>query len=91
MCSTPKGGSSKPLLNSNVDSTSGDMSSVEYSEMVQRANESFERRQEELIEHRKTHKNNLSPNLRKKSQASFFEKFMNFLGKKRSSQHLVIK
>jgi len=91
MCSSPKGGSSKPLLSSHVENMSGDMSSTEYSDMVRRANESYERRQEELIEYRKTHKNKLTPATRKKSQASFFEKMKNFLSQTRPSQEIVSK
>ena len=74
MCSSPKGGTTKPLLSSNVESTSGDMSSAEYSEMVHRANESYERRQEELIEYRKTHKSNIPTNHKKAVKLSLFEK-----------------
>jgi len=53
MCSSPKGGRSKPHLSSAVDNTFADMDSSEYSDMVKRANESYERRQEELAELRK--------------------------------------
>ncbi|MCW9014411.1 MAG: hypothetical protein OQL06_11555 [Gammaproteobacteria bacterium] len=54
MCSTPRGGRSKPLSNSQIDSTFGDMSSDEYSDMVKRANESYERRQAELRKNQKS-------------------------------------
>jgi hypothetical protein len=53
MCSSPKGGKTKPYLSSEVDSTFADMNSSEYSDMVKRANESYEKRQEELAELRK--------------------------------------
>jgi len=53
MCSSPKGGTTKPNLSSAADSTFGDMSSSEYSDMVRRVNDSYERRQEELLELRK--------------------------------------
>ena len=85
MCSSPKGGSTKPLLSSNVESTSGDMTSAEYSGMVHRANESYERRQEELIEYRKTHKKKLTPINNNQTEISFFEKVKNFFGQIGSS------
>jgi len=79
MCSSPKGGRSKPHLSSAVDSTFGDMNSSEYSDMVRRANESYERRQEELLELRKnrvsiqTHPQNVTPVI------SLYKKFKNYL------------
>jgi len=88
MCSSPKGASTKPLLSSNVDSTSGNMSSAEYSEMVQRANESYERRQDELIEYRKTHKRKNSQNVNKQIKSSFFEKISAIFSQITSSQQL---
>ncbi|RDH82310.1 MAG: hypothetical protein DIZ80_08395 [endosymbiont of Galathealinum brachiosum] len=91
MCSSPKGGSTKPLLSSNVDSTSGDMSSDEYSEMVHRANESFERRQEELIEYRKSHKIRLSAIHKKSVKLSLFEKMKAFFSQNSSTQQLESK
>ncbi len=78
MCSSPKGGSSKPLLSTHVESLTGDMSSSDYSSMVQRANESYERRQEELKVYRKTHKNRLSQNNHKLVELSFWEKIKAF-------------
>ena len=78
MCSSPKGGSTKPLLSSNVDSTSGGMSSAEYSNMVHRANECYERRQEELIEYRKTHKKQITQKNKNQDKATFFEKIRFF-------------
>jgi len=89
MCSSPKGSSSKPLLSSNVDSMSGDMSSTDYSDMVHRANESYERRQEELIEYRKAHRNKLKSVTRNKSEASFFEKMKKIFLHIGSSQQIV--
>ncbi|VAW54532.1 hypothetical protein MNBD_GAMMA07-2108 [hydrothermal vent metagenome] len=80
MCSSPKGGSTKPLLSASVDSMSGGMSSSEYSDMVLRANESYERRQEELIEYRKTHIKKLSISQKKQSEISFFEKIKVLFG-----------
>ncbi len=80
MCSSPKGGSTKPLLSSHVDSTSGSMSSEQYSDMVHRANESYERRQEELIEYRKTHKKRLMPKQKKSLEHLIFEKIKIFFG-----------
>lgn len=88
MCSSPKGGSTKPLLSSNVDSTSGNMSSTEYSDMVHRANESYERRQDELTEYRKTHKTKKSQNLNKQIKQSFFEKISTFFTQIASSHQL---
>jgi len=55
MYSSPKGSSTKPMLSSNVESLAGDMSSMDYSNMVQRANKSYERRQQVLKEYRKTY------------------------------------
>ncbi|MCW9048512.1 MAG: hypothetical protein OQK46_10575 [Gammaproteobacteria bacterium] len=78
MCSSPKGGSTKPLLSRRVESTSGGMSTVEYSDMVRRANESYERRQEELIEYRKTHKRKNSQKHNRQIKGSFFEKISAF-------------
>jgi len=91
MCSTPKGGSSKPLLSSHVESTSGDMSSAEYSNMVQRANECYERRQEELKEYRKTHKKQLQPIIKSPETLTFMDKLRSFLGQTTSSQQLESK
>jgi hypothetical protein len=89
MCSTPKGGSnSKPLLSSNVDSTSGGMSSAEYSNMVLRANESYERRQEELKEYRKTHKNKLSQNNLKPAESTFWEKIKVYFSQNGSTEQI---
>jgi len=56
MCSSPKGSRARPMLSSHVDSTFEDMSSAEYSDMVRRANESYEYRQEELAELRRNKK-----------------------------------
>ena len=81
MCSSPKGTITKPLLSSHVDSTSGNMSSAEFSDMVHRANESYERRQGELIEYRKTHKRKISQNVNKQIKRSLFEKLAHFLVK----------
>jgi len=86
MCSSPKGGSTKPLTSSHVDSLSGDMSSSDYSNMVHRANESYERRQEELIEYRKTHKSKLSVTRKKLPEKSFLEKLKLFFGQIRESE-----
>ncbi|MFV2058793.1 MAG: hypothetical protein ACC707_20210 [Thiohalomonadales bacterium] len=74
MCSSPKGGSTKPMLSSNVESLTGDMSSADYSNMVQRANESYEHRQQELIAYRKTHKMQRRAKSEKIPESSFFEK-----------------
>jgi len=82
MCSTPKGGSSKPLLSSHVESTSGDMSSAEYSNMVQRANEK---------EYRKTHKKQLQPIIKSPETLTFMDKLRSFLGQTTSSQQLESK
>jgi len=87
MCSSPKGASTKPLLSSNVDSTSENMSSTEYSDMVHQANESYERRQDELIEYRKTHKRKNSQNVNKQIKKSFFEKISAFFSQIASSQY----
>ena len=46
MCSSPKGRSSKPH-NSKLDSLTSDMDYADYSKMVQRANESYEKCQRE--------------------------------------------
>ena len=50
MCSTPKGRGGRPQHSSAVNGLVSNMSAAEYSSMVQRANESYERRQEELAE-----------------------------------------
>ncbi len=91
MCSSPKGSSSKPLLSSKVDSTCGDMSSMEYSDMVHRANESYERRQQELIEYRKTHKSKLSPVHKKQTAPSLITKIKTFFSQTSSSQQFESK
>jgi len=93
MCSSPKGGSTNPLLSSNVDSLTGDMSSSDYSSMVHRANESYERRQEELKAYRKTHKNKLSTDHKKplhniQPEVSFFEKVKAFFSQTGETQSL---
>lgn len=88
MCSSPKGRSTKPLLSSHVDSTSDNMSATEYSEMVHRANESYEHRQEALIEYRKTHKRKNSQNVNKQIKPSFFEKISAFFRQISSSHQL---
>jgi len=91
MCSSPKGSSTKPLLSSNVESTSGDMTSAEYSTMVHRANESYEHRQAELIEYRKTHKKKLTSIKKQQIEVSFFEKMKIFFGQIGSSQQIESK
>ena len=48
MCSSPKGRSGRPHQSTAVHGLVNNMSAAEYSSMVQRANESYERRQEEL-------------------------------------------
>ncbi len=48
MCSTPKGRGSRPHSSSASNNLAGSMSAAEYSLMVERANESYERRQQEL-------------------------------------------
>ena len=79
MCSSPKGGRTKPHLSSVVDSTFGDMNSSEYSDMVRRANESYERCQEELfklIKNRastQTHAQIATP------EVSLYKKFKSYL------------
>jgi len=88
MCSSPKGGSTKPLLSSRVDSLTGDMSSADYSSMVHRANESYERRQQELKEYRKTRKNKFSENHKALRKVSFFEKIKIFFKQSSESQAL---
>ena len=50
MCSTAKGGTTKPFTNAKVDSLVGDMAADEYSDMVRRANAGYEKRQQELAE-----------------------------------------
>lgn len=80
MCSSPKGGNSKPLLSSHVESISGGMSSAQYSDMVHRANESYEHRQKELKEYRKTHHKAPVVKLKKQPELSIFEKIREFLG-----------
>ena len=77
MCSSPKGGRSKPHLSSNVDGTFSNMNAVEYSNMVRRANESYEHRQLELIEYRK---NKTSPLQNSHIRhISYYEKIKTFL------------
>lgn len=53
MCSSPNGSRAKPHVRTHFDTTFEDMSAVQYSDMVRRANESYEQRQEELAELRK--------------------------------------
>ena len=91
MCCSPKGCTPKPLLSSNVESTSGNMSSAEYSDMVHRANESYERRQEELIKYRKTHKNAISVNHKKPVKLSLREKMKVFFSQNSPSPQLESK
>jgi len=83
MCSSPKGGSSKPRISSVVDSTFSDMTASEYSDLVQKANESYEKRQEELLEYRKNRVSSypLVQTLAQKniSNISFLEKIKTFL------------
>jgi len=91
MCSSPKGGTTKPLLSRNVDSLTGDMSASEYSNMVHRANQSYEQRQEELIEYRKTHKNKLSTATKKPVEESFLDKLKALFTQSTQSEHLETK
>ncbi len=56
MCSTPKGRGGRPHHSSAVNGVTSNMSAAEYSSMVQRANESYERRQQELAEIRAARK-----------------------------------
>ena len=81
MCSTPKGGTTKPLLSSHVDNLSSDMSSAAYSDLVHRANESYERRQKELIEYRKKHKKQTKSPIQKSIKISYLEKLKILLSK----------
>ena len=48
MCSTPKAGPVSKGLSSKVETLSDGMSAEEYSAFVQTANESYEKRQQEL-------------------------------------------
>lgn len=79
MCSSPKGGRTKPFLSNKVESTFSDMSAAEYSDMVRIANESYERRQEELIEFRKNRKK-ISPKVQHEIIGiPLYERVKNFL------------
>jgi len=91
MCSSPKGGSTKPLLSSHVDSLTGDMSSADYSGMVQRANESYERRQGELKEYRKTHKTKCVSDHKNQPGMSFLEKLKSLFSQIPKSQQIESK
>ena len=88
MCSSPKGGSTKPRHSNVVDSTFSDMSSSEYSDMVRRANESYEHRQEELIELRKNRikKTPVTPHMVIKF--SLYERVKDFITKHFSTKQL---
>ena len=79
MCSSPKGSRTKPFLSSKVDGTFSDMSSSEYTDMVKRANESYEQRQQELAVLRKNRKPKPLPIQKKLINISFYEKVKNFL------------
>ena len=79
MCSSPKGSRTKPHLSSKVDSTFSDMSSTEYSDMVRRANESYEQRQQELSVLRKNMKKTPPLTQKKHSHISFYEKIKNVI------------
>ena len=81
MCSSPKGGSTKPRLSNAVDGTFSDMSSAEYSDMVRRANESYEKRQEELLELRKNRVYSRAVVQKNISSISVYEKIKNSLMK----------
>ena len=48
MCSTPKAGPASKGLSSKVETLSDGMSAEQYSAFVQTANESYEKRQQEL-------------------------------------------
>ena len=88
MFSSPKGGSTKAILSGCVDSTFGSMSSAEYSEKVNRASESYEYRQKELTEYRKTHKRKNSHKANKQRKLSFFERISIFFRQIGLSQQL---
>jgi len=79
MCSSPKGGRTKAYPGSEVDSTFSDMSSSEYSDMVRRANESYEKRQEELLELRKNRVYSRPVVQKNISSISVYEKIKIFL------------
>jgi len=87
MCSSPKGGSGGKRPSSKVESLSDGMSAGEYSAMIQRANESYERRQEELAEiraERKTTLTNIQPHSlpdKQNSKAGLPELLRNFFSK----------
>jgi len=49
MCSTPKGRSSRSIKHTEINSLAEEMSAEEYSEMVQRANQSYEQRQQLIM------------------------------------------
>ena len=68
MCSTPKGGSSKSRINSKLESLTSDMEYAEYADMVRRANESYEKRQQEIALRNKNHKQ--MPKIHKKVMPS---------------------
>ena len=48
MCSTPKGRSSRSIKHTAIQSLTEEMSAEEYSAMVQRANQSYEQRQQQV-------------------------------------------
>ena len=81
MCSTPKGSTTKPLLSAHVDSLSSDMSSAAYSDLVSRANESYEQRQKELIEYRKKHNYQNKLPIQKPIHVSYLEKLKALLNR----------
>ena len=79
MCSSPKGGRTKPYLSSEVEGTFSDMTSAEYSDMVQRANESYEQRQLDLAQLRKNRKQKTIHVKKITPELSFYEKIKNTL------------
>jgi len=79
MCSSPKGSRSKTNLSSAVDSTFADMNSSEYSDMARRANESFERRQEELAELKKNRVSSQPHTQNSAPEITLYKKFKSYL------------
>jgi hypothetical protein len=78
MCSSPKGRSSKPH-NPNVESMTSGMDYADYSNMVQRANDSFEKRQHEKALRKQNHPHVDTLKIRKKVKPTLWSSIVLFI------------
>lgn len=81
MCSTPKAGPVSKGLSSKVETLSDGMSAEEYSAFVQTANESYEKRQQELAilrAQRKTTTLRTQPKTENDSASNFCDRLKSF-------------